>query len=158
MKTCKKCNIEKDKSQFGRLKGGKDGLNPRCKKCQREKMREWLSRPGKREQANKNAARFRRTEKGKTARSRYYKSPKGQSVYKKYNERSKSKHAREAVNHAVEAGKIPAAKKLTCIINENCKGRMEYHHHKGYHKKNWFDVIPLCKKHHCIMHGMNYHD
>lgn len=157
MKTCTKCKKEKDESQFGKLKSGKNGLNPRCKECQRKKIGEWFSRPGSKEKVNKNAAKYRRTKKGKATKKRYYNSPKGQKTYRKYNEASKQKLARQAVNHAIEEGKIPAAKELTCVINDCCEGRMEYHHHKGYNKKNWFDIIPLCRKHHCLIDGHNYH-
>ena len=33
MRICRRCKIEKDDSDFGKLKCSKDGINPRCKKC-----------------------------------------------------------------------------------------------------------------------------
>ena len=41
MKLCKVCNIEKDNSQFGKLKSSKDGLNYYCKICHSKKMSEY---------------------------------------------------------------------------------------------------------------------
>jgi len=41
MKVCKKCNLEKDFSEFNKLKNSKDGLNYYCKPCYSEKMYEY---------------------------------------------------------------------------------------------------------------------
>lgn len=50
--------------------------------------------------------------------------------------------ARLAVGHAVEYGRIPPARELLCAY---CgEPAYEYHHHRGYARKYWLDVIPLC--------------
>ncbi len=41
MKRCRKCKKWKDKSEFGKNLAHKDGLQPLCKKCQREYARNY---------------------------------------------------------------------------------------------------------------------
>lgn len=158
MKICTRCKIEKSNSEFGKLKAVKDGLSFYCKKCNNEKAKIWKTIPGNREKVNKDNAKYRRSEKGKIVKKRYYQSEKGQNHYKNYNSRTRKKIAREAVGHAIEQRKIPPAKELKCLFGgDTCEGKMEYHHHKGYSKRNRLDVIPLCRKHHCIIEGNIYH-
>jgi len=50
--------------------------------------------------------------------------------------------ARVYVNNSVIAGRLAGIRTLVCSI---CGVEAEeYHHHKGYEKENWLDVIPLC--------------
>lgn len=159
MKYCKKCNSYKNKDEFGILSISKDGLNYNCLLCQRIKMKKWLSVLENRERNNRSAAKHRRTKKGKATKKRYYNSEKGQVHYKNITKRTPKLLARYALNHAVEGNKIPNVNTQQCVMNDGfCNGRMEYHHHKGYDKSNWLNVISLCRKHHCIADGKNYHD
>jgi hypothetical protein len=41
MKTCKRCGIEKDESEFHNQKNYKDGLDPKCKQCRKEVSEEY---------------------------------------------------------------------------------------------------------------------
>ena len=41
MKTCTKCGIEKDESEFGKAKKGLNGLNSSCKKCSLLRAVKW---------------------------------------------------------------------------------------------------------------------
>lgn len=41
LKTCTKCKEHKKLSEFGRDKKKKDGTNPQCKQCNRERTRSW---------------------------------------------------------------------------------------------------------------------
>jgi len=41
LKTCSKCKIEKDESEFGKAKPSKDGLRYSCKKCEKEYKKEY---------------------------------------------------------------------------------------------------------------------
>lgn len=65
--------------------------------------------------------------------------------------KTKRKHplkynARRYIRYAVEREKIQPAKELLC---KDCGNQaQEYHHHKGYEKEYWLDVIPLCVKCH----------
>lgn len=50
--------------------------------------------------------------------------------------------AGQAVYRAVRAGKMPHASTLPC--KECGNPAREYHHHNGYAREHWLDVIPLC--------------
>lgn len=59
--------------------------------------------------------------------------------------KAERKFAGRAVNHAVEAGRIPCIKTMTCC---RCGAAADhYHHHLGYNRAHWLDVVPLC--HNC---------
>ena len=62
--------------------------------------------------------------------------------------------AKDHVGWLVRSGKKPPARTLKC---RQCgKQAEEYHHHKGYAKENWGDVIPLCRS--CQNIKSNYSD
>lgn len=63
---------------------------------------------------------------------------------KKYPEKDK---ARQSVSHAVKSGKLIKQK---CFCGEI---KVHAHHHKGYEKKYWLDIIWLCRKHHDQAHA-----
>jgi len=158
MKRCSKCGIEKDESEFGILSNSKDGLAYRCKVCNREMAR--VYRETHREQIRKTQAKYRQTKKYKATRRRYYYSEKGQAAAKRWMQKAKDTgkaKAREAVNHAVEKGYMPRASECKCAMDDGtCYGPMEYHH-KSYSKNNWLNVVPLCRKHHLLLHGIDCH-
>lgn len=158
-KFCPACGEMKSIEEFGILRSSIDGLSYNCKECLRARVKKWLDNPENRKKHNRKAAIYRRTERGKATKKKYYHSEKGQEAYKRYNQETKRKKAREAVNHAVEEGKLPRVDTQKCSMGDgDCEGRIEYHHHKGYNKNHWLDVIPLCRKHHCIIDGNNYHE
>lgn len=41
MKTCLRCSVSKDFGEFGKYSASKDGLRPRCKKCENTAAAEW---------------------------------------------------------------------------------------------------------------------
>lgn len=52
--------------------------------------------------------------------------------------------ARNAVNHAIAAGKMPPACGLACV---RCgKPAEHYHHRSGYEPEHWLDVEPRCSR------------
>ena len=55
-----------------------------------------------------------------------------------------------AVRRAVISGKLPPIK--TCACKSCGKPATNYHHHNGYEKENWLDVVPLCGKCHSEEH------
>ena len=62
--------------------------------------------------------------------------------------------AKDHVAWLVRSGKKPPARTLKC---RQCgKQAEEYHHHKGYAKEHWEDVIPLCRS--CQNKKSNYSD
>lgn len=44
MKKCSKCKVEKSLSEFGRSKNEKDGLQYRCKACNKETCKSWYKK------------------------------------------------------------------------------------------------------------------
>ena len=135
-KICRKCGEEKPLSEYHKHKGGKLGLNPRCKACRKE---------------------FARTERGKLLQKvrgqRYKATERGRLLAKANAKKSRSawptKHqARDAVNHAVTAGKI--------VKPDNCSlcgsGGIIHGHHDSYEIEHWLDVQWLCVKCHVSVH------
>lgn len=80
--------------------------------------------------------------------------------YKELHLKSSRKHqekyplkrkAQSCIHSVVSDGKIPPAKDLIC--KECGNSAKEYHHHLGYEREHWMDVIPLCKKCHRDRHN-----
>jgi len=125
MKICSKCGSEKDRSEFYRDKSHKDGLQSRCKECDKGKVTKWAkANPGKRtEQVAKYDRKYRA----------------------KYPDRIR---ARQAVQDALRTDRLV---KEPCACGEtNVQG-----HHKSYEEDKWLDVDWLCRKHHLDLHQGN---
>jgi len=58
--------------------------------------------------------------------------------------------AREALTNAIHTGKIERATKFKCAKCGNSAN--EYHHHKGYEKEQWLEVMPICYQCHKDIH------
>ena len=134
-----KCKQVKPISEFYKDKTKKDGLQSRCKICldfQHEKYRQ--TEAGRKARFVENR-RYQQTEKGRLShclRSRKY-SRKNKLICQ----------AQNAVNYAVKIGRLLRPSSLQCSY---CPTQArEYHHHKGYQKKHWFDVITVCTLCHC---------
>jgi hypothetical protein len=100
----------------------------------------------------------------------YRQTPAGIAARKKENDNYREKHgkeisartkhyrnlfpekykAHEALTYAVKTGKLPAVQSQKCSVCKN-KQAQEYHHHRGYDKEHWLDVIPVCSKCHKIL-------
>lgn len=58
--------------------------------------------------------------------------------------------ATNAIRYAVKCGRMVKATELPC---HDCgKPAQVYHHHLGYARRHWLDVIPLCKSCHTKRH------
>ncbi len=165
-KVCPKCSKSKPVSEFSRNIAQYDGLQSWCKECKTEQQRIY------RQTAKGKAAqkRYEQSEKGKTVRrrqvKRYYQSEKGKATYKRYyqSETVKATHranakryreahpdrtkARNAVSHAVAAGRLPRISTQTCKCGDPAK---HYHHH-SYEPEYWLDVEAMCQEHHGEIH------
>ena len=58
MKTCKKCNIQKDTTEYYNQKAYKDGLDPMCIDCRKKTNKEYHDKH--REQIRKRSAQWRK--------------------------------------------------------------------------------------------------
>lgn len=85
---------------------------------------------------------YRYTAKGKQSRKEASK-----RAYQKFPEKW---NARAKLNYAVKIGYI--IKPDICEINDDCNGRIEAHHHRGYANDMWAEVQWLCVKHHSELH------
>ena len=80
------------------------------------------------------------------ALARVYMDKKYQKDYRAGGKYWEHQKARMNLAYYIKKGKI--IKPNICSINNNCYGRIEGHHYKGYDKEYWLDVQWLCKKHH----------
>ena len=99
---------------------------------------------------------FRQIEVGiatrKRASAKFHKTEKHKKAYKKYCIKNPEKrHAKNAVNYAVISGKLPRPDTLLCHYCP--KPAQQYHHHKGYAKEHWLDVVPVCIRCHYNLHN-----
>jgi hypothetical protein len=136
-------------SEFYKKSNRKSGVRSRCKQCEKAY-----------EQSEKGRAvqkKYRSTEKRLEVQRRHSQSELGKKTKRKayYKQLSTEdgilkRDARNAVNHAITAGKMKPASAFGCSEKgERCTGQAtEYHHYLGYEKKHWFDVKPVCGKCH----------
>ena len=171
-KTCSKCHVEKPFAQFNKKKKGKHGIDSICNSCKStyykayyqknkpymaDRAKEYHAKYGLTPQAkgekreydkqrysdNPKAAKERAARWAKTENGRQYRRKLSSKMRRKYPDRVA---ARNAVYRARKQGKIPEFRELPCHI---CgKQAQSYHHHKGYSRKHWLDVLPICRKCH----------
>ena len=138
MKRCSKCKVEKSRSEFGRNRSKKDGLQDRCKVCRAEEQRTSAGKA-----TNKRAhAKWSRTDAGKVSCRKNSKKHK-----EKFPEKIK---AENAVNNAIRDGKL--IRPSHC---EDCgKKKFVQGHHWSYKEEHWLDVEWLCMKCHRKLHRL----
>lgn len=136
-KQCSKCKKIKALSEFYKHPQGKNGLYPSCKTCISKYMKKYSQTEHCRAYHKAYAKKYR---------PKYVKTKQGrQSVHKHnlkwYRNNPTKVKAKSAVNHAITAGKIPRISTLQCSCGKRAQ---HYHHNKGYAKKHWLDVVPVC--------------
>lgn len=160
MKQCSKCKEWKDFSEFYKASSKKSGYASWCKKCTSEKHKTYdrsqvLKRYNGSEKGRIARSQYEKTEKGRNAKKRYRQSEIGKEIERKNSATYKVRHpdrakAHYAVKDAVKMGRIPAARILIC---DTCGEKAShYHHYKGYERKHWFDIIPVCRQCHADIH------
>jgi hypothetical protein len=165
-KVCTKCKVEKPLSEFYKGKGYKYGRYAVCKKCLKDKYHnDETFRQAKLEYARNYRKKINQDpdlhkKKVNNERQRYkqrcldpeYREQLNQ-YQRDYRKRVKSKKApknvrkaHKAVEVAVRKGKLPKIDTQTCKQCDSVANH--YHHYKGYDKKYWLDVVPLCARCH----------
>ncbi len=146
MKRCSKCKKLKSSEDFYAHNISEDGLRSKCVSCLKIIQTQYQeTKKGKASQK-----RYAQSEKGKASRRKHLLSNKGKTTTKISRLAYSKKHpelqrARNAINNAIRAGKIPRADTLKCVCGEQAH---EYHHPKGYKPEHWFSIIPICVKCH----------
>lgn len=116
--------------QFTRESRAADGVGSRCLTCRRA---------------------YRDTDAAKAAIERYNNSARGRAKIRERAGRSRMTaaarnfmQARWTVANAVALGSLPPANNFLCALCRTRKAR-DYHHHRGYQKPHWRDVVPVCR-------------
>ena len=130
MKTCYKCNKNKNINLFYKDRSKKDGHKFICMECDAKKASEYYTA-----HHNTNRSNYRKA---------WIKASKNKDVIKD--------RARNKLRYAVKAGKIIKPEYCQSIYSDVCEGKLHAHHFLGYDSEHWKDVIWLCKKHHDKYH------
>jgi hypothetical protein len=164
MKRCNKCGEKKPLTDFYKNKSHADGLTKQCKPCCKANVRAYRKTEAGHANKIKSHARYKsqphikirereqarereRTARLKSVREAWRKTESGKQSRRKTGEKMialypEKRKARTAVTNAIAAGKLPRAKSQRCAkCDEPATG---YHHHLGYEREHWLDVIPVC--------------
>ncbi len=177
MRICKRCKVEKNDDDFGKLKCSKDGVNPRCRQCCCESVKksnksaeaidnkkkyvsEWQkkNREKRLEQSRnwylRNLGKAR--EMSLEATRKYFSTEKGKknrsergAKWEKKNIEKRRVHDRTM--YAVETGKL-VRPDFCSKCSKQCKPQA---HHEDYTKP--YDVIWLCSQCHFYLHHQSKH-
>ncbi len=130
MKTCSKCEIEKESSEFYKYKRNKDSLHSYCKSCIADNTRVWQSK-----NKDKVAASYKKWRTNNPHKSNMRD--------KRYRERNPLKRkARLAVSYAIQTGELTRPSNCESCFTA-CKPQG---HHEDYTKL--LEVEWLCTKCH----------
>jgi hypothetical protein len=151
-KMCTKCQTVKPFEDFYKAKQNRDGHKSWCKACEIEYSRQYQ----KTSKGKEVMKRYNQSDKGRKRMREFDKSPVGREKHRRYNssdkgrlydKKSKKRYplktkARNAVNNAIKARKLPPPNTLTC---QRCNQQaQEYHHHMGYDPEYNLTVKPYC--------------
>ena len=177
MRTCRRCKVEKDDSQFGNLKCSKDGINPRCRQCCCESVKRSIKSPEAIANKAKYVAEWQKKNRDKVnakcrrwyennleharelsleATRKYSSTEHGRT---KRNQRSadwekknpEKRRVHDRTMYAVETGKLIRPNQCSKCSKE-CK---PHAHHEDYTKP--LDVIWLCSQCHFYLHHQSKH-
>ena len=154
-KRCPKCKQFKPLSEFYKDSRNKDGVRANCKSCHKSYKKAYRQSEKGRAVHRKGNAKYRQTPKGKIAKqkaiAKYQKTLKGKATMKRYYACNPNYiKATNAVNHAIQAGRLPRANSQQCHYCPH--PAQEYHHWHGYEPEHWLDVVPACIKCHSNQH------
>ena len=138
MKRCCRCKIEKELDEFSRDKSSKDGLQNKCKICQKQWYQ--LNKEKKKQYYQLNREKIREY-------SQLNKEKINQNKNQYYHRNPEKQKARQKLNYAVRSGKIHKA--LYCSSCDSDK-HLEAHH-TDYSKP--LEVMWLCRTCHRELHN-----
>ena len=146
-KRCCSCKQTKPISEFHKNRSKKDGFATGCKSCRIIEITKYRKTEKGKATHRKESKKYKKTLKGKAIRKRYQQGEKGKASRKRFVDRHPNQlKAKNAVNNAITAGKLPRPDSLLChycsILHR--KPAQQYHHWKGYEPEHWLDVVPVC--------------
>ena len=145
-KRCCTCKEVKSVSEFSKYRSRADGLQAQCKECASVYMKTYNKTYHQSEKWQVATEQYEKSDKGKAAREHYRQSGKRRTTEKnRHKQNPENRKARTAVRYAVVTGRLSPANIFKCLCG---KQAIEYHHHKGYARKHWFNVIPICRSCH----------
>lgn len=174
-KTCTKCEKSLPLSNFSVNRKAKDNLHPYCKACASAYGKEWReSNRARRLEYMREWHQANLEHETRYARERYQNDEEyRQNVLEwqrnwrtsnlelaRANDRERGQktdwakaqvRARTTVNRAVRRGLLPPAWSMVCDGCQEAQAA-EWHHHKGYEREYWLDVIAMCLECHGIQH------
>lgn len=154
MKMCKCCGIEKEACDFSKDRRAKDGLQFKCKICEKEyKMTN-------RKQISKQQRAYRKTPEGKATMRRYSKSSEGKAAMQRYYLKLDLATAGRVTSRTLTAWAAQVKERDQCCQICGSIEQLEAHH--IHHKSEWpewalelSNGITLCKTCHKNHHSLN---
>ena len=158
-KKCSACKQLKDITEFGPRADAKDGRRNQCRPCRQEHITAWYHTEEGKRSSVAILKRYLATENGrelrKQAHKRYSQTMQGRAKALRNTRKYRDAHPNyvavlSAVYRAVQSGRLPSPRTLPCTF---CNGpSTDYHHHLGYAKEHWLDVVPTCRRCHIHEH------
>lgn len=163
MRTCPKCKLTKDESEFNRDKSKKGGLSIYCKQCRRLQRKLYVE--ANHEQVVERQRQY--NARHKEERKQYYENTRSARIaygreYRKKNMPVILERLREygekyperilaakAVREAIKQKAIKPARKQKCA---DCGKKAQHLHHESYEPDQWINVVPLCRSCHKKRH------
>lgn len=163
MRTCPKCKLTKDESEFSRDKSKKGGLSVYCKQCRREQKKLYveanhekvLERQKQYNERHKEEIKqyYQMTRPARLAYMREYRKNNMPAILDKCREYAEKYPERilaaKAVREAIKQKLIKPARKQKCA---DCGKKAQHLHHESYEPDQWTNVVPLCQSCHKKRH------
>lgn len=157
LKVCSKCGESKPLTEFYTHKSGREAGKPTayCKACYRARSRTYYDANREARISYQAAHRDANREKHALYSAAWYaaNSEKHAATVAAYQAANPDKRAsHHAVNNAVQSGNLPPAWSMVCSVCDEAQAA-HWHHHKGYEKQHWLDVVPVCR----LCHEQEHH-
>ena len=125
----------------------KDTISKTCREHKASDL--WRKTEHGREWRREYARKYRESHKERlnAAAARYARKHRGTEAYKLFE--MKSGPARKAVRQAIINWFLRPLRNCKCECGRQAQ---QYHHHKGYAKEHWTDVVPVCARCHKRLH------
>lgn len=157
---CTRCRVEQEAADFYSKGRNDKRLRMPCKRCRAATQRAYQNTDAGRAAQRSGSRRYEQSDHGKSARAVYNRSASGKAKSRRYHVSSKGrlsarttearylarhperKAARKAVAYAVATTGGIFREEICAHCGKG--GKTEAHHHRGYAREFWLDVVWLC--------------